>query len=132
MQEVALEYYTFTTNDLTPVILKLKAAQPDILHHIARNQDAILFWRQAREQGFEVKAVVHAGATGYGSPDFGKAFGKRTNRVRRTVDEAYEPLIREESDKLVDQDALTKEALALTAEGTVWRRSRKAPCRRRS
>src|SRR5262249_42975115 len=26
MQEVALEYYTFTTNDLTPVILKLKAA----------------------------------------------------------------------------------------------------------
>ena len=33
-----------------------------------------------------------------------------------TVDEAYEPLIREESDKLVDQDALTKEALTLTAE----------------
>ena len=26
MQEVALEYYTFTTNDLTPVILKLKSA----------------------------------------------------------------------------------------------------------
>ena len=50
MQEVAAEYYTFTTNDLTPVILKLKNANPDILHHIARNQDAILFWRQAREQ----------------------------------------------------------------------------------
>src|SRR4030095_3535718 len=79
MQEVALEYYTFTTNDLTPVILKLKATNPDILHHIARNQDAILFWRQAREQGFDVKAVVHAGATGYGSPDFGKAFGNDAN-----------------------------------------------------
>jgi branched-chain amino acid transport system substrate-binding protein len=79
MQEVALEYYTFTTNDLTPVILKLKNANPDILHHIARNQDAILFWRQAREQSFEVKAVVHAGATGYGSPDFGKAFGNDAN-----------------------------------------------------
>src|SRR5262247_3729693 len=80
MQEVGPpEYYTFTTNDLTPVILKLKAAQPDILHHIARNQDAILFWRQAREQGFEVKAVVHAGATGYGSPDFGKALGNDSN-----------------------------------------------------
>jgi branched-chain amino acid transport system substrate-binding protein len=75
MQEVAAEYYTFTTNDLTPVILKLKAANPDILHHIARNQDAILFWRQAREQNFQFKALVHAGATGYGSPDFGKAFG---------------------------------------------------------
>jgi branched-chain amino acid transport system substrate-binding protein len=79
MQEVALEYYTFTTNDLTPVILKLKNANPDVLHHIARNQDSILFWRQAREQNFEVKAVVHAGATGYGSPDFGKAFGNDAN-----------------------------------------------------
>ena len=79
MQEVAAEYYTFTTNDLTPVILKLKNANPDILHHIARNQDAILFWRQAREQNFQVKAVVHAGATGYGSPDFGKAFGNDAN-----------------------------------------------------
>ena len=79
MQETAVEYYTFTTNDLTSVILKLKGHNPDILHHIARNQDAILFWRQAREQNFEVKAVVHAGATGYGSPDFGKAFGNDAN-----------------------------------------------------
>ena len=47
---------------------------------------------------------------------FGKAFGRRTKRVRMTVSEAYEPLVREESDKLVDQDALVKEALALTAE----------------
>src|ERR1041385_314069 len=75
MQEVALEYYAFTTNDLTPVILKLKNANPDILHRIARNQGAILFWRQAREQNLQFKALVHAGATGYGSPDFGKAYG---------------------------------------------------------
>jgi ATP-dependent HslUV protease ATP-binding subunit HslU len=46
----------------------------------------------------------------------GKAFGQRTKRVRMTVNEAYEPLVREESDKLVDQDALTKEALALAAQ----------------
>src|SRR5688572_21379448 len=79
MQEVGVEYYTFTTNDLTPVILKLKNGNPDILHHIARDQDAILFWRQAREQNFQVKAVVHAGATGYGNPGFGKAFGNDSN-----------------------------------------------------
>ena len=79
MQEVGPEYYTFTTNDLTPVILKLKAANPDILHHIARDQDAILFWRQAREQNFQVKAVIHAGATGYGNMGFGKAFGNDAN-----------------------------------------------------
>ena len=79
MQEVGPEYYTFTTNDLTPVILKLKAANPDILHHIARDQDAILFWRQAREQNFQVKAAIHAGATGYGNLGFGKAFGNDAN-----------------------------------------------------
>jgi branched-chain amino acid transport system substrate-binding protein len=80
MQEVAPpEYYTFTTNDLTPIILKLKNANPDVLHHIARDQDAILFWRQAREQNFQVKALVHAGATGYGTPGFGKAFGNDAN-----------------------------------------------------
>jgi ATP-dependent HslUV protease ATP-binding subunit HslU len=47
---------------------------------------------------------------------FGKAFGRRTKRVRMSVDEAHEPLVREESDKLVDQDALVKEALTSAAE----------------
>ena len=46
----------------------------------------------------------------------GKALGGRMKRVRMTVEEAYEPLLREESDKLVDQDALVKEALNMTAE----------------
>ncbi|HEV8309420.1 MAG TPA: ABC transporter substrate-binding protein [Methylomirabilota bacterium] len=80
MQEVAAEYYAFaTTNDFTPIILKLKAVNPDIVHHIARGHDAVLFWRQSREQGFVFKALVHAGATGYGSPDFGKALGPDGN-----------------------------------------------------
>jgi branched-chain amino acid transport system substrate-binding protein len=80
MQEVAAEYYAFaTTNDFTPIVLKLKQANPDIVHHIARGQDAVLFWRASREQDFRFKALVHAGATGYGSPDFGKALGADGN-----------------------------------------------------
>ncbi|MBI3628184.1 MAG: ABC transporter substrate-binding protein [Candidatus Rokubacteria bacterium] len=80
MQELAAEYYAFaSTNDFTPVILKLKALDPDIVFHIARGNDAVLFWRQAREQDFLFKALVHAGATGYGSPDFGKALGADGN-----------------------------------------------------
>jgi ATP-dependent HslUV protease ATP-binding subunit HslU len=47
---------------------------------------------------------------------FGKAFAGRTKRVRTTVAEAIEPLIREESDKLLDNDALVKEALLGAAE----------------
>src|SRR5262249_42469628 len=41
--------------------------------------DAVLFWRQSREQSFVFKALVHAGATGYGSIDFGKALGAAGN-----------------------------------------------------
>ncbi|MBL8549867.1 MAG: ATP-dependent protease ATPase subunit HslU [Hyphomonadaceae bacterium] len=47
---------------------------------------------------------------------FGKAFGGRTKRVRTTVEEATEPLIKEESEKLLDNESVTKEALAAAAE----------------
>jgi ATP-dependent HslUV protease ATP-binding subunit HslU len=50
-----------------------------------------------------------------------KAMGGRTKTVRITVREAWAPLIQEESDKLLDQEALTKEALLLAEnEGIVF------------
>jgi len=80
MQEVAAEYYAFaSTNDFTAIVLKFKQLNPDIVHHIARGNDAVIFWRQSREQNLPFKALVHAGATGYGSPDFGKALGADGN-----------------------------------------------------
>jgi ATP-dependent HslUV protease ATP-binding subunit HslU len=42
---------------------------------------------------------------------FGKAFGGRTATRRTTVIDAFEPLIAEESDKLLDQESLTQEAI---------------------
>jgi ATP-dependent HslUV protease ATP-binding subunit HslU len=44
---------------------------------------------------------------------FGKAFGGRSKTHKTTVSGAWAPLIAEESDKLVDQEALTTEALEL-------------------
>jgi ATP-dependent HslUV protease ATP-binding subunit HslU len=44
---------------------------------------------------------------------FGKAFGSRTKPHRTTVAAAWAPLIAEESDKLVDQEAATREAIEL-------------------
>jgi len=80
MQEVAAEYYNWqATNDFTPIIVRLKQLNPDVVHHIAYSTDASLFWRQSREQAFLFKALVHAGATGYGSPEFGKALGADGN-----------------------------------------------------
>ncbi|MFP4359101.1 MAG: ATP-dependent protease ATPase subunit HslU [Alphaproteobacteria bacterium] len=42
---------------------------------------------------------------------FGKAFGQRTKRKRMTVSESYDVLLAEESDKLLDQETVTKEGL---------------------
>src|SRR6266508_3923438 len=52
-----------------------------VVNHLAYTNDAPLFWRQAREQNFSFKALVHAGATGYGGSDFGKAMGNDGNGV---------------------------------------------------
>ena len=52
---------------------------------------------------------------------FGKMGGGRTKTRRLTVKEAYEPLINEESDKLLDQDQLVQEALhAVEQNGIVF------------
>jgi len=42
---------------------------------------------------------------------FGKAFGNRTKKRRTTVREAYEPLIAEESDALLDQEQIVQDAI---------------------
>lgn len=44
----------------------------------------------------------------------GKAIGKKTVKKKLTVDESYELLIGEESDKLIDEDKIVKEAINLT------------------
>jgi len=51
----------------------------------------------------------------------GKLGGGRTKTVRTTVKDALAPLIAEESDKLLDQDSLTREAVMLAEqEGIVF------------
>ncbi len=52
---------------------------------------------------------------------FGKAMGGRTKTVRMKVGEAYEPLLQEESDKLLDEDAIVREAIrAVEQDGIVF------------
>lgn len=49
----------------------------------------------------------------------GKAMGGRTKRIRTTVGEAYTPLIDEEADKLLDDDAIVREAVAAVEDGGI-------------
>jgi ATP-dependent HslUV protease ATP-binding subunit HslU len=52
---------------------------------------------------------------------FGKAFGGRTKPRKMTVGESYKVLIAEESDKLLDQEKVTKEAIfAVEQNGIVF------------
>lgn len=77
MKVVAFEFYNRnTTTDFTPLILKLKELNPDVLMATAYTNDAILFWRQARQLNYLPKAVVSGAAVGFGSPDFGNSMGK--------------------------------------------------------
>ncbi|TGY89030.1 ATP-dependent protease ATPase subunit HslU [Marinicauda algicola] len=46
----------------------------------------------------------------------GKSFGKRQKTLRTTVKEAYEPLIAEEADKLIDETQIQQEAIRLAEE----------------
>ena len=62
--------------------------------------------------GFEIPGQPGMGVLNL-SEMLSKAVGGRSRPVRTTVKEAWAPLIQEESDKLLDQEALTREALAL-------------------
>ena len=51
----------------------------------------------------------------------GKGFGGRVKKMTTTVKEAHRPLVEEESDKLIDQDMITREAIrAVEEDGIVF------------
>lgn len=70
---VADEAYPETSADLTPVVLRLKAAHPDILLITPLVASAPLFWQAARTQNLDVKAVI--GSAGFSSAAFPAKFG---------------------------------------------------------
>ena len=50
---------------------------------------------------------------------FGKAFGGKTKRKKLTVAQSYDVLLAEESDKLLDQEQVTREALSATEQNGI-------------
>jgi ATP-dependent HslUV protease ATP-binding subunit HslU len=64
--------------------------------------------------GFEVPGMPGGvGVVNLGEM-LGKAFGQRSKRKRTTVKESHALLLAEESDKLLDPDTVTREAIAIT------------------
>jgi len=80
---------------------------------------------QLAETGSPMSGLDLGGNGGVGminlSEMLGKMGGARTKSVKTTVKDAVAPLITEESDKLLDQDSLTREAVTLAEqEGIVF------------
>lgn len=78
MQLVATEAYSYKTNDLSSTVSKLKSLQPDVIIACQYTADGILFWRQAKEAGLNVKALIGNGGA-HNIPDFADALGDDVN-----------------------------------------------------
>ncbi len=76
MKLVFKQAYAVDIKDMTPIITKLKAAEPDVIFHTGYFPDLVLFFRQARELGLKTKAIVGHGAGHASLPEIGQQVGK--------------------------------------------------------
>ena len=72
---VTMEPYPAASQDLSPLVLRMKQANPDVLVATQYFNDAILFWRQARNHDYNPHYFVAIGA-GQATPDYYKGVGK--------------------------------------------------------
>jgi branched-chain amino acid transport system substrate-binding protein len=98
----AVEPYAANTQDLSSLVLRLKELNPDVLTATQYFNDAVLFWRQARNADYNPKYFVAIGA-GQATPDYRKGVG----------DDAEGVLIADVPSAGVKPDALVPEAAAL-------------------
>lgn len=77
---VAKESYNSKAIDLSSLIMKLKDAKPDMVVAVSYINDAILFWKQARDLDFNPKVFMGMGS-GHSNIAFPKARGNDTNGV---------------------------------------------------
>ncbi len=69
--------------------------------------------RDAGAGGFEIPGMPNSQVSMVSLGDmFGKAFGGRTKKRRLTVDQSHGVLVEEEADKLLDDDSITRDAIA--------------------
>jgi branched-chain amino acid transport system substrate-binding protein len=91
--DIALkEGYSATAPDLSSLVTKLKRARPDVLLHTGYNPDITLFLRQAKEQGFKVRAIIGHGAGHSQIDKLRQTFGDEVNYFH-TIDPAASQLL---------------------------------------
>lgn len=68
-------YNIAQTKNFGPLILRYQNLKPDVIYWASYPSDSILFWRQAKQQGYTPPSVV-AFASGPGTPEFLRGVGK--------------------------------------------------------
>lgn len=79
LKVVSIEPYAAKSSDLSPVIFRLKKADPDVIVAVSYAQDAILLGRQAAEYKLN-KPFIGTGG-GHSLQSFQKALGDKANGV---------------------------------------------------
>jgi len=74
------EPYPSTSTDLSPVVQKIKRAQPDVLMLVSNAADAILLTNTLAEYKVKLKAIIASGG-GHADPSFLKAAGKNAKYI---------------------------------------------------
>lgn len=80
LKVVANESYNAKSTDLSSVVLKLKAANPDCILCGSIGADAIVLCKQMRELGVNPKALLGTSA-GWGVPNLAQNIGKSVNGI---------------------------------------------------
>ena len=74
------EPYPSTSTDLSPVVQKIKRANPDVLMLVSNAADAILLTNTLAEYKVKLKAIIASGG-GHADPSFLKAAGKNAKYI---------------------------------------------------
>lgn len=65
--------YSRTASDLSPVVLQMRSANPDVVIETGYQDDIVLLWRQAKELSYLPKMLISSGAAA--TQDFANALG---------------------------------------------------------
>ena len=88
VQVVDATSYSYKTTDLSSMVQRYRQLQPDVLIVCQYTPDGILFWRQAREAGLEVKAMIGNGGA-HNVNEFADALGDDVNGILNAGTSVY-------------------------------------------
>lgn len=107
------EPYPSTATDLSPVVQKIRRANPDVLMLVSNAADAILLTNTIAEYKVKVKAIVASGG-GHADPSFMKAVGKNAENLFDIVE--WETDVNKKGAKEANDKFKAKNGYNLTGE----------------